>query len=391
MKNKLGILIIILVNVSQLNAAKSVEPRYSFIAADASIEKLAMSPNEEFIVAGTANSSGGKSFFGITVWDRSEWNNKDLNLDKFNKHKIKDIDLSPSSQTTTSLAVLNDNETIVGSDSTQIFKYNKTNKAFIDFINKDTQRFIRPGTIINARIPANQDIIAVGMKETYPDNISAKIFNLNSGNLITQITANFKVNRPLAISPDGQLLGTVWESSKEAILWNAINGKEIKKIQTNNKNSIYSMDISKNYIAIGYLGGIVVYKRDTYESIFNVPHEFNHPELGKLEKLVSKVTITPDEQCIVFKDSNGKLGFITISTGKKIKLKPFEKVIDTSTFALSHTGKYIMIGSRDGQVKVYEVNDIINGKSVVTPALDLNSARNLISGLTSTLTSLALK
>lgn len=369
MIQKISIIIIFFLTiiVNTINHAE-IKPLYAFKASDTTIRILAMSPHEDFIVTGTSNNFGNKKFAGFTIWDKKDQHSLELDRKKFQAHMIPPLD-SSNIKPATSLAVLSDNHTILGADTDYIFKYDKDNKKYIKFERYYSQKhdktnFIWPSAqIINFQILPNEKSLIVALRGGESENPFAIKYNLASGKSEQLLKGLEFQQSAIILSQDKKLLGSIITLKHNVKIWDAASFNEITTIAEKNKDP-YSLYISNNYVAIGFEGSIALYDRKKFSSVWHFDFKFDPKTEHALP--IKMLTVTPDEQFIIFYNSYQKMGIINIKTKEKYDLEFFDNTLKPSIFTLNETGKFLLVGFDNGIVHVYSFNDLISAKKDIT-------------------------
>lgn len=361
-----------------------VKPIREFRVSDAHIMSLALSPNEDFIVAGSSNSSGGKKLWGVSLW-QNNWNNTELNEATFDEHKLNiPITVDYSTQT---LAISDNNKFIMGQSDDHIWKWDIENKKLIGF---DSSNFLpidnNPRIERTIFIPTKNEIIVnQDLRSGLPffrKYTSAKIFDLSSGELLRTLHGASGHVVDLAINPEGTRVVAILHGGS-VVMWDSETAGIVKDLKI--KTAYTAIDMSKQYIAT----------YNTNDELKLMDLNFQEIKNWKVPLIVEQLKITPDENYIIFRNKyEGLLGIIDIKSEKVIRFKISDRDDNAewpSTFIIDKNSKYIIVGNDNGMVKVFDIKAILEAKPIEKPVLDLNMLKNSLMQLTATLGSLASK
>ncbi|CAF1223844.1 unnamed protein product [Didymodactylos carnosus] len=364
---------------------EDLKPLYEFKVSDAPILSLALSPHQDFIVAGTGNSSGGKKFAGIFLRAKSEWNDAQENALLTYKIELP----IPIDYSTQALAISVDGEMIIGQSDDYIWKWDRENKRVLEFDGSKFLSIDHHPRVERVRILPLKDMIIINqdlskgiLSRKY---ISARIFDIRTGKLIRSLKGAHGYLSDLAVDPNGTIIAGVIKDGS-AIFWDAQTG-ELKKAlnmvsgifgnQAEQKQLITKIALSNKYIAI--------YGKDKQIKLL----DFNFKELKSWDissQTIAELKISPDEKYIIFRELYGPvMGIITIETDKMMRFKISE---GPTHFIMSNDAKRIIIGSEKGGIKIFDIEEILKGKSK-EKSVDLTITKNALIHLTSSLSSLS--
>lgn len=404
-KQFLGVIFITLFGLSQsmeipllplVKTLKNVEPINEFKASDASIQSLALSNDGNFMVVGSSNSSGGKQFWGVSLWNKSEWKVQQPLEDIFANNKLDlPIDRDYSTQ---SLAISVDNNIIMGQSDDHIWKWDIKNKRLIGFENFDflqvntKPRIERTKFLPNKnKIIVNQDL-RTGIRFFYK-YISAKIFDLNSGKLLRTLEGASDYVFDLAVNPQETLIGAVL-NDRSVMIWDADTAKIVIELKAEPR-LITRIDISKNYIATYGLNDEVKLQHLNLQEVKSWKFSANRTAKNPSDIQISQLKIAPNEKYIIFRTNvAGWLEIIDIESEKIVRFKLSE--LDDSgelptKFIISNDSKHLIAGNAKGIIKIFDIEAILEKKPIKKPELDLNMLRNSLMQLTAIVSSLASK
>lgn len=199
---------------------------------------------------------------------------------------------------------------------------------------------------------------------TCSSDTTIKIFNLSSGDLITELTGHTKGISDIEYSPINSNIIASCSDDLTIRLWSILKKKCIKILKKHTYHVTTIKFISKGNILISG-------SADETVTIWDLSSGKSLKTLAAHSDPVSSISITPDNTIIVSSSYDGLMRFFDLETGQCLKTLVYNSAnhgtatastsnvvnFPISNVELSPNGKYVLSSSLDGKIRLWDYMD----------------------------------